>query len=186
MIVYDTTIRWDLMVQLGLTAGFKQQFLAWYDTVVPMKEPISLLGQTNLNNHERFEEVMHMVDPDSKHEATEIMVKILKSNYYKSDLEQFSGNSTQINVKEKSLLQGVFIIKCNLADSSKKVLTPELMVSDKNYTVLEILKYDISCTRNTLRTATNPTNRGNAKIKNTTLTETSSNIRDSLDLCSLF
>ena len=49
-------------------------------------------------------------------------------------------------------------------------------------TVLECLEYDISYLRSTRRTSTNPTNRSVANIEDTTLTETSSNIRDSLDL----
>ena len=39
------------MVQLGLKANFGRQILEWYETVLPMKEPVTLLIKPNLNQH---------------------------------------------------------------------------------------------------------------------------------------
>ena len=55
----------------------------------------------------------------------------------------------------------------------------------KNDTVLEILEYEVYFPRIRWFTAINPTNRSSAKIKDTTLTKTSSNIKDSLGFCSI-
>ena len=48
----------ELMVQLGLTADFKRQFLQWDGATVYMKEPSGLLGQANLTKRDMREVVM--------------------------------------------------------------------------------------------------------------------------------
>ena len=77
----------DLMVQLGLTAEFKRQVLLSYGATVHMKEPINLLGQSNLTKREMREVVMQIAEPASTREATERMVKILDSIYANADLK---------------------------------------------------------------------------------------------------
>ena len=48
----------DLMVQLGLAAEFKRQFLQLDGTTVHMKEPRNFLGQSNLTMREMRKVVM--------------------------------------------------------------------------------------------------------------------------------
>ena len=60
----------DLMVQLGLTANFKRQFLQWYGDTIHMKEPSGLLGKSDLTKREMREVVIQTVEPDSTQEAT--------------------------------------------------------------------------------------------------------------------
>ena len=76
---YDTIIGRDLMVQLGLTADFKRQVLQWYGATVHIKDPSSLLGQSDLTKREMREVVMQIAAPDSTREATERILKILDS-----------------------------------------------------------------------------------------------------------
>ena len=38
----------DVMVQLGLSANFKHQFLQWDGVTVPMKAPSCLLGKSDI------------------------------------------------------------------------------------------------------------------------------------------
>ena len=59
------------MVHLGLTADFKCRFLQGYGDTVYMKEPIGLLGQSNLNKRNMREWVMQTVEQASTREATE-------------------------------------------------------------------------------------------------------------------
>ena len=87
------------MVYLGLTADFKRQFLQWYGTTVPMKEPRELLGESDLIQLEMFKVVMQTSEPDSTIEATDRMVKILESTYAKLYLKQVVDNSTQMNAE---------------------------------------------------------------------------------------
>ena len=47
-IVYDMIIGRDLIVQLGLMAGFKRQFLLWDGATVHMNDLSSLLGKSDL------------------------------------------------------------------------------------------------------------------------------------------
>ena len=49
----------DLMVQLGLKAEFGHKILEWDDTVVPMNDPVNLLGQTDLTKRNMGEVVIH-------------------------------------------------------------------------------------------------------------------------------
>ena len=64
----------DLMVQLGMTADFKFQFLQWDGTTLHMKDPSGLLGQSDITKRKMREMVMHTAEPYFKLEATEIMV----------------------------------------------------------------------------------------------------------------
>ena len=74
------------MVQLGLMAKSKCQVLQWNGTTVHMKESRNLQGKFNLTKDEMNEVVMQTAEPASTREATDIMAKILDSNYSKDDL----------------------------------------------------------------------------------------------------
>ena len=95
-ISYYMIIGRDLMVQLGLTADFKRQFLQWDGTNVHMKEPSNLIGQTDLTKREICEVVMQTAEPASTREATERMVKTIDITYEKADLKQVV-NDSQMN-----------------------------------------------------------------------------------------
>ena len=88
---YDMIIGRDLMVQLGLTAGFKLQVLQWDGATVYMKEPRSFIGKSNLTKCKMREVVMQTSEPASTQEDTKRMVSILDSTYAKSDLKQVAG-----------------------------------------------------------------------------------------------
>ena len=74
----------ELKVQLDLTDNFKRKFLQWDGANVYMKEHISFLGQSDLTNHEMRKVVMQTPEPVYTQEATELMVKTLKSTYEKA------------------------------------------------------------------------------------------------------
>ena len=96
VIGYEMIIGHDLMVQLGLSDGFKRQVLEWDDATVTMKEPSGLIGQTYLTSCDMREVVMHKEEPVSTREASESMVKNLDSTYVKTDLEQLAVNATKL------------------------------------------------------------------------------------------
>ena len=48
----------NLMVQIDTTDDFKRQVLQWDGATVHMKEPRSLLGQSDLTKHDMSEVVM--------------------------------------------------------------------------------------------------------------------------------
>ena len=85
---YDMIIGRDLIVHLGLTADFKHQGFQWYGATVHMKEPSSLLGQSDLTKREMREVVMQTSEPASTREATEQMVNIIDNTYAKADLSR--------------------------------------------------------------------------------------------------
>ena len=68
---YYMIICHDLMVQLDLTSDFKHQVLQLYGATLHMKEPRSLLGQSDLNKREMRKVVMQTAEPASTIEATE-------------------------------------------------------------------------------------------------------------------
>ena len=90
----------DLMVQLGLSADFKNQVFQCDGATVPIKEPRGLLGKSYLNSHEMRKVVMQTVKPDSTRKATDIFVKIIDSTYAKADLKQVANNATHLNAEE--------------------------------------------------------------------------------------
>ena len=51
VIFHDMIRDRDLMIQLGLTTNFKQQFLSWGYYVVPTKELVNVIGQPNKTKH---------------------------------------------------------------------------------------------------------------------------------------
>ena len=61
----DMIIRCDLMVQLGLTADFKCQFLQWNGATLHMKETIGLLGKSDINKRDMRKVVMQTTEPAS-------------------------------------------------------------------------------------------------------------------------
>ena len=83
-----------LMVQLSLTADCRGQVHQWEGTILHMKEPSGLLGQSDLNNHKMREVCMKTVEPDSTREAPGLIVKILNSTYAKADLKMVANNAT--------------------------------------------------------------------------------------------
>ena len=97
---YGIIIGRGLMVQLVLTAAFKRQLIKWDSATVPMKEPISFLGEPDLNKRNMSEVVMQNLEPAYTREATEKLVKILYSTYAKADLSQVAANPTQLNSEE--------------------------------------------------------------------------------------
>ena len=101
---YDVIIGYELMVQIGLTDEFKSQVLQWDGTTVHMKEPRNLPGKSDITKREMREVVMQTADPASTQEATELMLKILDSNYVKAEFKQTVNNDSQLNAEERTLL----------------------------------------------------------------------------------
>ena len=85
------------MVEFGLSVEFKHQVLQWGGETIPMKEPISLLRQSNITSCDMREVVIQTAEPVSTREATEILVKILNSTYVKAYLRQVADNVTHMN-----------------------------------------------------------------------------------------
>ena len=94
----------DLMVQIGLTADFKRQVLQWYGATVHIKDPSSLLGQSDLTKREMRKVVMQTAEIASTREATERMVKIIDITYANADLKQVDYNKNQMNAEERTIL----------------------------------------------------------------------------------
>ena len=87
----------DRMVQLFLLDDFKRQLIQLDGATLPMKEPIYLLGKTDLTSHEMRELAMKTEEQVSTKEATERLKKIIDSTYTKSDREQVAANTTHMN-----------------------------------------------------------------------------------------
>ena len=77
---YDMDIVHDLMVQLGMKSDFENQGLEQDDTVVPMKDPVNLIGQTNLAKRDMREVDFLTEETDSNIEVTEIVLKVSIQN----------------------------------------------------------------------------------------------------------
>ena len=56
--------------------------------MVPTKEPVNFLGQTNLTKSKMMQMIIKTLETDSTIEATERVVKIIDNIYDKYDLEQ--------------------------------------------------------------------------------------------------
>ena len=100
----DMIIGRGLMVQIVLTDDFKRQVLKWDGTTLHIKEPRSLLGQSDLTKCNMHEVVIQNEEPASARESTEWMVNILDITYAKEDLKQVADNVTHINAEEITLL----------------------------------------------------------------------------------
>ena len=72
---YDMIMVRDLIVQLGLSANFKFKVLQLDGATVHIKEPIRLLGQSNIIKCEMREGVMQTLEPASTQEDTEKWLK---------------------------------------------------------------------------------------------------------------
>ena len=96
-IVYAIIIVRDLMVQLSLEDDFKHQFLQCDGDTVHMKEPISLLGKSDITKRKMHEVIIQTKGPASTREATKQTVKILNSTYEKVDLKKVAKNATKLN-----------------------------------------------------------------------------------------
>ena len=66
------------MLKLGLLSDFKRQVLQWDGVTVPTKEPIGLLGQTDLTNQKMHKVAIQNTEPVSTREATKRLFKIFK------------------------------------------------------------------------------------------------------------
>ena len=60
----------DLMVQLGLLADFKRQFIQWDGSTLTMKEPSGMLVKSDLTSIKMREAVMQTAEPASTLEDT--------------------------------------------------------------------------------------------------------------------
>ena len=67
---YDMIIGCKLMVQPGLSDEFKRQVLQWDSATVPMKETISMIGQTDRTSCNMHEVVIHTAEPVYTREYT--------------------------------------------------------------------------------------------------------------------
>ena len=94
----------DLMVQLSLFTNVKYQFLQWDGINVPTKETSGLTGQSYLNSHEMHEVAIQNVEPVSKIEATERLMKNLDSTYAKEKLKHVADNATHRKYEERTQL----------------------------------------------------------------------------------
>ena len=65
---YDMIIGRDLMVQLGLPAYFKHQFLQWDGAAVTMK---GMSRQSDITSRNMHKVVMHTSEPVSTRQATD-------------------------------------------------------------------------------------------------------------------
>ena len=72
-----------------------------------MKEPDRFLGKTNLTQFETQDLVMHTSEPASIRESTEIVVKILNSNYSRYDIDEVSVNAVQLYTNQSEKLLGL-------------------------------------------------------------------------------
>ena len=61
-----------------------------------MKEPSSMIGQTDITSSEMREVVIQTEEPVSARESTAMLVKILKSVYAKENLKQVAYNTTHL------------------------------------------------------------------------------------------
>ena len=75
-----------LIMQIGLLDDFKHQVIQQDFVIVPMKEPIGLLCQTDLTSCEIREVVIQTEEPVSTREDTQRLVKVLNGTYVKSYL----------------------------------------------------------------------------------------------------
>ena len=91
------------MVQLCLLSEFKLQVLQWDGVTTPIKEPIGMLGKSDLTSHEMCKVVINTRELVSTIEATERLVKILHSKYAKEDLKEVSDNA--IHMKSEEITQ---------------------------------------------------------------------------------
>ena len=69
-----------------------------------MKEPVGMLGNSDLSKRKMREVVMQTTETDSTREATGVLVKSIKSNYGNEDLKQVADNLTQLNSEERTQL----------------------------------------------------------------------------------
>ena len=75
--------------------------MGWYQTVVPMKNPVNLLGQPDLTKHEIQEVVIQTTEPASTREDTYILVKIPDSNYVNSDLYKVDAAVVHLDIDQR-------------------------------------------------------------------------------------
>ena len=100
-IVYDMIIGCYLVVQLVLLVEFNHQVLQWNGITAPMKELISLLGQSYLTIDEMRELVIQTAEIVLTREDNERLLKLLRINYAKENLKQVANNKTQLNAEER-------------------------------------------------------------------------------------
>ena len=69
--------------------------------MVPMKNPVNLLGQPDLTKHEIQEVVIQTAEPASTREDTYILVKIPDSNYVNSDLYKVDAAVVHLDINQR-------------------------------------------------------------------------------------
>ena len=90
------------MVQLVLLVDFKCKVLQWDGVTVPMKEPIGMIGKSDLTSHEMREVDMQTAEPASTRASTERLVRILDSTYVRANFKQVAHDATHLNAEERT------------------------------------------------------------------------------------
>ena len=94
-------IRCDLLVKLGIDLRFKDQTIKWEDMLVPIKAFSSGQNHGSLSNKEIRASIVQIADPIAMQEATEIVVRILDSNYAKPNLDEVAEAATNLTEDKK-------------------------------------------------------------------------------------
>ena len=102
VIGYDMIIGRDLMVQLVLLVDFKCKVLQWDGVTVPMKEPIGMIGKSDLTSHEMSKVAMQTAEPASTRASTERLFRILESTCARANLKQIAHDATHLNADERT------------------------------------------------------------------------------------
>ena len=87
-IIYDVIIRYDLMIQLGLSVNLRRRVLQCDGAIVLTNKPSGLIVQTYLTSHKCFKKVMQTAELVSTRKATEIMVKMIKVSMHRHTLNK--------------------------------------------------------------------------------------------------
>ena len=92
----------DLMVQLVLLVDFKCKVLQQDGITVPMKEPIDMIGKSDLTSHEMSKVDMQTAESAFTREATERLVRILDSTYKRANRQHATHDATHLNADERT------------------------------------------------------------------------------------
>ena len=65
-----------------------------------MKEPIGMIGKSDLTSHEMSKVAMQTAEPASTRASTERLVRILDSTYAKANRKKVADNATHLNDEE--------------------------------------------------------------------------------------
>ena len=67
-----------------------------------MKEPIGIIGQSDLTSHEMRKMEMQTAEPASTREAAERLVRILDSTFERENVKQIANNEIHLNAYERT------------------------------------------------------------------------------------